>query len=205
LFEKLLRDLKLRGYKVAAVKHAQDLELDKPGKDSWRLAKAGADSVWVSSPEGLFMHRPMKGDIKPEELVHFIGSGFDIIIIEGFKESQLPKIEVHRKEIGGELLFPSHQLLAVVSDEPVKTDAPVFPWDDVGKLTDLIVANFLSKSGGAERTALFINGLPVPLNAFATSVISKTIIGMVSALKGGQEAESITIHVDRESSTRVQA
>ncbi len=184
------------------MKHAQDLELDKPGKDSWRLAQAGADAVWVSSPEGLFMHRPMKGDIKPEELFHFIGSGFDIIIIEGFKESQLPKIEVHRKEIGGELLFPSHQLLAVVSDEPVKADAPIFSWDDVSKLTDLIVANFLSESAAGERIALFINRLPVPLNAFATSVISKTLVGMVSALKGGGEARSITIHLDKKAGTK---
>lgn len=179
------------------MKHAQDLDLDKPGKDSWRLAQAGADAVWVSSPEGLFMHRPMKGGGKPEELFHFIGSGFDIIIVEGFKESQLPKIEVHRKEIGGELLFPYQQLLAVVSDEPLKEGIPIFSWDDTSKLTDLIVANFLSEPVTEEKATLFINGLPVALNAFATSIISKTLLGMVSALRGGQEARSITIHVDK--------
>lgn len=184
------------------MKHAQDLELDKPGKDSWRLAQAGADAVWVSSPEGLFMHRPTKGNMKPEELLHFIGSGFDIIIVEGFKESQLPKIEVHRKEIGGELLFPSHQLLAVVSDEPVKADVRVFSWDDTSKLADLIVASFLSEPVGGEKIDLFVNGLPLALNAFATSIISKTLIGMVSALKGGGEAQSITIHVDKKASTK---
>jgi molybdopterin-guanine dinucleotide biosynthesis protein B len=178
-------------------KHAQDLELDKPGKDSWRLARAGADAVWVSSPEGLFMHRTDRKGIKPEELPYLIGPGFDILFVEGFKESQLPKIEVHRKEIGGELLFSPQQLLAVVTDEPLNIDTPVFSWDNTEELADFIEDGFLSQPEAEADVSLFVNKLPMELNPFMVSILNRTLTAMVSTLRGAGEVKSITVHIDK--------
>lgn len=198
LSEKLIQELKQRGYRVATVKHvARELEMDRPGKDSWRLARAGADAVWVSGPEGLHMHKPVQRDLKLEELPAHIGAGFDLILAEGFKESPVPKIEVHRKVIGGNLLFSPAQLLAVVTDEPLEVEAPLFSWDEVGALADLIEAEFLSARPMEAEVTLFVDEQPIDLNPFMVSILTRVVSAMVSVLRGVGEIRAVSLHIKK--------
>ncbi len=138
LLEKLIVELKKRGYTVAAVKHSgSDFQLDHPGKDSWRLTEAGSDAVLLVSPHRLALMQRVSHPPTFEEVVDFLGNKFDFVIIEGFKESSIPKIEVHRKELGGLISSPD-KLFAVVTDEQLDIPVPQFSNRDGVALADLL-------------------------------------------------------------------
>ena len=197
LLEGLITELKRRGYKVAVIKHAgDDFELDKKGKDSWRLSQAGGRVVAISSPHKLVVMRQMKHDQSPQELSRFLGGGCDLILTEGFKQGNNPKIEVHRKEQGKELLCLPQQLLAVVTDEPLDVDVPQFSADEVPGLADLIEGR-LQAEGREDEVDLLVNDVPVSLNPFVNNFLAKTLLAMVSALKGVKRVKSLHIWLRR--------
>lgn len=138
LLEKLIVELKRRGYAVAAVKHSgSDFQLDHPGKDSWRFAEAGSDAIMLASPKGLaFLQKPSHPPTL-EEVVDFLGGRYDFVLVEGFKESDVLKIEVHRKDSGG-LVTSLEKLLAVVTDEHLDVPVPQFSSLDGVALVDLL-------------------------------------------------------------------
>ena len=121
LLEQLIGELKQRGYHFAVIKHAQDFDLDKPGKDSWRLAQAGSEVVVLSSPHKLALIKQVEHEATLEELSHLAGENLDFILTEGFKRGKALKIEVHRKGLG-ELLCSPEELFAIVTDEPLEVD-----------------------------------------------------------------------------------
>jgi len=197
LLEGLIIELERRGYKVAVIKHAgDDFELDKAGKDSWRLSQAGSGVVAVSSPHKLVVIKQMEGDQSPQELSGFIGCNYDLMLTEGFRQGDNPKIEVHRKEQGKELLCPSQQLLAVVTDEPLDVDVPQFSAGEIQRLADLI-ENRLKTEGKEDDVDLFINDVPIALNPFLNNFLAKTLLAMVSALKGVKRVKSLHIWLRR--------
>ena len=197
LLEGLIIELKRRGYKLAVIKHAgDDLELDKRGKDSWRLSQAGGGVVAVSSPHKLVVIKQMERDQSPQELSGFIGWDYDLILTEGFRQSNNPKIEVHRKEQGKELLCPPQQLLAVVTDEPLDVDVPQFSADEIQQLADLIESRLQAESG-EDDVNLSVNDVPVSLNPFVNNFLARTLLAMVSALKGVKRVKSLHIWLRR--------
>jgi len=138
LLEKLIGELKRRGHKVAAVKHSfHDIDLDQPGKDSWRLARAGSDAVLVSSPNKLYLSRKLNAEAPFEELLALLADEYDVVLMEGFKGASIGKIEVHRKELGG-LVCPRGETIAVVTDEPLDVDVPQFTADQIELLADFV-------------------------------------------------------------------
>lgn len=203
LAERLLKELKGRGYRVAMVKHAlRELDMDRPGTDSSRLVAAGADGLWVVATGELFMRRPVKEALKLEDLPYYIGPGFDIILAEGFKEaSAAPRIEVHRKVIGGDLVSRPEQLLAVVSDEPLKVAGPLFSWEQMGELATLIETRFLSEPKGEAVVDLFVNEHPVSLKPIMANVLARTVTGLISALKGVGQPGRISLHIRKNAGT----
>jgi len=199
LLESLVIELKRRGYKVAVIKHAgDDFELDKPGKDSWRLGQAGSEVVVVSSPSKFAVIRQTKQDLSPRELSHFIRWDYDLILTEGFKQVSTPKIEVHRKEQGGELLFSAQQLLAVVTDEPLGIEVSQFSKDEIQGLADLIEKRLRAKPKG-EDVELFVNDTPIQIKLFVKELLARTLVAMVSCLKGVKEVRSLDISLRRKS------
>ena len=85
LIEKLIPEFKSRGYRVATVKHThQDLELDTPGKDSWRYAQAGSDAVFISTPKNLALIESLEQDASIKDIVCLMGADFDILMSKAF-------------------------------------------------------------------------------------------------------------------------
>ena len=150
LVVKLIGELKKRGYRVGAIKHdAHQFSIDKEGKDSWRFTQAGADTMLVTSKEKMAMVKINPGGEEPpvmDSIRHYFGD-VDIVLTEGFKKNDLPKIEVHRKARSERLLYRDEiydpNLIAVASDEPLDIDVPVFDINDAQGICDFIVARFL--------------------------------------------------------------
>ncbi|AMV71213.1 bifunctional molybdopterin-guanine dinucleotide biosynthesis protein MobA/MobB [Desulfuromonas sp. DDH964] len=151
LLEKLITELKARGYRVGAIKHdAHSFSIDHEGKDSWRLTQAGADTMLITSPAQIAMVKQNPPGAEPSlaETIATYCSGLDIVLTEGFKRNAMPKIEVHRQACGEPLLCRGEahdpQLFAVASDQPLELDVPVLDLNDARGLVDLIVARFLA-------------------------------------------------------------
>jgi molybdopterin molybdotransferase len=144
LMEQLIAEFEKRGYKVAALKHSRGgMEVDHPGKDSWRFAQAGSDAELISSPDKLAFIKNVNHDLRIEEIMPILGSEFDIVLAEGFRKSKIPKIEVHRKGLGDDLLCSPEELSAIVTDESLDTDIPQLPRGDTVAIADFIEKSFV--------------------------------------------------------------
>lgn len=148
LLERLIPELKARGYKVAVVKHdVHGFEMDREGKDSWRLKQAGADAVIVSSPKRIGLIQDVERDHSLEELREMLPLEVDLILSEGYKRGIHPKVEVYRKAHREELLCTEQDnLLAVASDAPLALGVPCVDIDDPKALADLIEEKILKQT-----------------------------------------------------------
>jgi molybdopterin-guanine dinucleotide biosynthesis protein MobB len=143
LLEKVIAELKNRGYRVGVIKHdAHRFEIDYPGKDSWRLTQAGADTMLVSSPEKLALIKKHNNPPPVDELIATYFADVDVILTEGFKQSGLPKIEVHRMSRSDTLICRGEEndptLVAVASDSPLELDVPVLDINNPGQVADFV-------------------------------------------------------------------
>jgi molybdopterin-guanine dinucleotide biosynthesis protein MobB len=148
LLEKVIARLKDRGYRVGVIKHdAHRFDIDRPGKDSYRLTAAGADTMLISSPERLALVKKHAASPPVDELLSCFFTDVDIVLTEGFKSSALPKIEVHRRERSATLLCRGAEhdpnLLAVASDESLELDVPRLDINDADMVADFIERKFL--------------------------------------------------------------
>lgn len=196
LIEKLVWELKSRGYQVATIKHAHHcMTFDEKGKDSWRHIQAGSEATAVCSPDKFVLVKPVAKGITLDEIASLFGEDYDIILTEGFKKGNAPKIEVHRRQVGppfGDI----RELVAIVTDEPLETKARQFSLEDVKGLADLLEEDFIKPQ--KERISIYVNNIPVPLTPFPKDIITNTLVGMVSSLKGVKEVRSLKILVKRE-------
>jgi len=193
LIERLIAEFKKRGYRIAVVKHSrQKIDMDEQGKDSWKFAQAGSDAVVVSSPDKLVFTKNVDGDPSIEEILRIIGNDFDLALIEGFRKGKAPKIEVHRKELGDDLLCRFEELSAVVTDGSFDTNVPQLS-NDTQAIADFIEKNFLFHE--EEDALLFVNGKSVVINPFVKEIIARTALAVISTLKGVGEIWNFDISV----------
>ena len=198
LLQGLITELKRRGLRVATIKHStHEFKLDSPGKDSWLLAQAGSELVIFSSPQSLAYIRKVDKEVSLDELSHLVGEDFDIVLTEGYTRERCPKIEVHRRQQGTNLISPVEELIAIASDESLDTNLPQYTLDDFKGLVELIEGRVRARRGetGETEVALFADGKSVPLNPFVKEVIARTLLGMASALKGLAKATKLDISV----------
>lgn len=141
--ERLIPELKCRGLRLAVIKHHShgDLDIDIPGKDTWRFSAAGSDQVWIISPNRLAQFVRLAQPVSLEEVAAGI-TGVDLILTEGFKRSHQPKIEVSRQALAGELLCRPDELIAVVADYALPVDLPQFGLEDAVGVADLLVERY---------------------------------------------------------------
>ncbi|PAB56808.1 molybdopterin-guanine dinucleotide biosynthesis protein B [Anaeromicrobium sediminis] len=146
LVEKLLRELKKRDYKVGTIKHdVHGFDVDKPGKDTWKHAQAGADSVIISSPYRVAMIKKVEKEWTLDELIK-LHHDMDLIICEGFKRSNKPKIEIVRRERSTENICSPEELLAIASDMDIKVEGvTTYGINDAVGLVDLIVEKIIKR------------------------------------------------------------
>ena len=145
LVEGLIRELVARGYRVASVKHhIHEVEVDQPGKDSWRHGRAGAATTMISSPTQFVLVRKVDRERTIEELVAAAGD-VDILVTEGFKRAGDIRIEVARRARSDELVSGPGEVFAVVTDMPeiVPEGVPVFPLDAHTSVAEMIERSFL--------------------------------------------------------------
>ncbi len=88
LLEKLIAEVKRRGYRVATIKHHSHpgLDIDRPGKDSWRHTRAGSDHVIVAPPDKLASYRLLERELTLDEVAANV-KDVDIILTEGYKRA----------------------------------------------------------------------------------------------------------------------
>jgi molybdopterin-guanine dinucleotide biosynthesis protein B len=145
--EKIVREIKRRGYRVGTVKHdTHDFEVDKPGKDSWRHAQAGSDAVAISGPFKMALIRRLERELSLDEIVALMGD-VDLVITEGYKRGDKPKIEITRKERGTELLCQPEELIGIMTDYPVDLPVPQFALDNASGVVDLLEQLYLQDRG----------------------------------------------------------
>jgi len=153
LIVKLVKELKLKGYKVATIKHSHHtFELDTEGKDSWLHTQAGADTVVVVSQKMMGIIRWSLKELPLLEIVNTYLTDMDIIVAEGYKTEAIQKIEVFRSEISTELVCKDDQyLIAIVGDQKPEINIPFFHTND--KVSSLVDFLLLRLNGASENCA----------------------------------------------------
>jgi molybdopterin-guanine dinucleotide biosynthesis protein B len=191
LIEKLIAELKSRGYRVATVKHTpQESSFDEPGKDSWRHAQAGSEATVVSTSDKLVLIKPLSRQPIMEQIAYLLGEDCDIILAEGFSQEDAPKIEVHRKQAGPPL-GKVRKLVAIATDEPLETKARQFSLEDVKGLADLLEEGFIQPN--RERLSLYVNHAPIVLTLFPRQIITNVLLALAASLKGVKRVRSLDI------------
>ena len=147
LIERLLPELAARGRRVATIKHdAHDFEIDLPGKDTWRHRRAGSGTTIIASSSKVAMVRLTEREAGLDDLLRLVDRSYDLVLVEGLRRSPLPKILVHRPELGLEPPNVLGEVWAVVSESgPViaASAAPRFRPDEVAALADVIERRLL--------------------------------------------------------------
>lgn len=142
---------------MGTVKHHRGtFELDISGKDTWRHAQAGADVVALATPTGLGIVKKLQQEPSLEEITRHM-TGMDIIVVEGFKKGNQPKIELVRSEMSNSPVCPVEELIALVSDLPLQLGPPLFGLEEYTGVADLIEQRFL-KPGDREKPVESLTG-----------------------------------------------
>ncbi len=149
LLERVIPALKLRGLRVSVAKHAHHkFDIDHVGKDTFRHREAGAFEVVVASRHRLALMREFERDaqLSVHQLIAELYDGVDWVLVEGFKESDLPKIEVWRASAGKAARYPHDEFIIAVAtdspnDLPEPTLRPVLDLNDADAVAQWLVDN----------------------------------------------------------------
>lgn len=154
LLTELIPLLVAAGLRVSTIKHAHhEFDIDQPGKDSYRHRHAGASEVLISSAKRFALMHEHRGEAEPtlEELLAKLAP-VDLVLVEGFKASLHPKIEVWRASVGKPMLQPKDpHVIAVASDAPVtQLSVPFLDANNPQQVTDFILAWMKQPAGRNE-------------------------------------------------------
>ena len=187
---KLIPELVRRDYRVGTVKlDTHGFDIDVPGKDTWKMAQAGSHVVAISSPQKLALIKKVDEEKTLDEIAGLMSSDVDIILTEGYKRGNKPKIEVSRREHSTELLCEQRELLAIVTDNQFEVKVPHFGLDDAPGVAELIEHRFLLHRA-QDYATLIIDGQKVPLKSFVQEVFDRTVRALISTLRGANREGS---------------
>lgn len=194
--EKLIPELRQRGYRVGTVKHdVHGFEMDREGKDTWRHRQAGAAAIAISSPVQTAVIRQTEVEMTLDELAGRYFWTEDILLAEGFKRSRFPKVEIFRSAVEpAPICTAADNLLAVVTDDPVSCDVATFPLAGVAAVADLIENRFL-KDRKEHSITVHLDGKRLPMNDFVQDIVVGGIRGMLSTLRGWEAPRNIDIQI----------
>lgn len=210
----LVRELVRRGYRVGTVKHlSRHSTIDREGTDTWKHAEAGSEVVVALSGEEVAVRERGKRPGLKEVLLSL--RGLDFVILEGFKEEEVVKVMVARSEEEARELNDGFTAAFVGRGVEGK---PVFPFGAYGALADLVEERATTPAGGLDcgecgfggcrefllaaasgrrgkrrcaalEVELRVGGKRVAMNPFVRKIVSRTVLGLVSSLKGGRGGE----------------
>lgn len=153
LLTQLIPELKQHNMRVGLIKHSHhNFQIDKPGKDSFRLREAGATPVMLVSSHRSALITEFAKPAEPsldEQLKYFDQSCLDLILVEGFKREHFPKIELHRPSLAQPVLYPDDDsIIAIASDQAIDLERKIVSLDlnNIPQIADFILHTFLNKS-----------------------------------------------------------
>lgn len=147
--EKVVAELAARGIRVATVKHhVHDFDIDVPGKDSYRHARAGAVTSMVSAPDKFAAISTVERELTLDEIAERAGD-VDILVAEGFKRTATVRIEVSRRERSEGLVCTADEIIALVTDHASLPGVPTFDLNDASGIADFIEDRVIAKGQGA--------------------------------------------------------
>lgn len=137
LLVKILPILRDKGLRVAMIKHAHhDFDVDKPGKDSYQLRQSGASPMIICSSRRtaiMIEHEQEQEPDLQDILSHIQPDKTDLVLVEGFKHWNYPKIELHRPSLGKPLLFPDDKNIIAIAHDGQLDKIPDIPQMDINK------------------------------------------------------------------------
>lgn len=145
LLKQLIPLLADRGIRVGVIKHAHhNFDIDKPGKDSYELRKAGARQMLVASSRrwALMTETDLDDDPSLESLIGRLDpDSIDLVLVEGFKHVPFSRIELHRPSLGHPLLYPDDSnIIAVAADSPIDSGTlPLLDINDAATVTEFVL------------------------------------------------------------------
>ena len=142
LIERLIPLFTQRGVTVSLIKHAHHtFDLDRPGKDSYRHREAGCTEVLVTSSRRWALIHELRGVPEPPLQEHLKRlSPCDLVLVEGFKHSEIPKLEVYRAEVGEPLIHPHDaNVVAIATDKRLETKLPQFDLSAPQPIADFVL------------------------------------------------------------------
>lgn len=150
LIEKLINILSGKGYKISSIKHTDhEINVDTPGKDSWRHKNAGAFSSMLLSEKKLTFFSDIEAPPDIKNIISKFFTGSDIVIIEGFKGLDIPRVELLRKEVSPEMeikYLNDPNLFLVCADETIKDlKIPQININDSKKIAGFIEEEIIAK------------------------------------------------------------
>ena len=149
LIEGIIPAMKALGQRVSVVKHAHHgLEIDHPGKDTYRHREAGAFEVVAASAERLVLMREFERPVtlSVHQLIAELYDGVDWVLVEGFKHSKLMKLELVRAVGDGYQLYPTDPFVVALACDDIAllaeaTQRPVLPLSDPAAVAQWLVQN----------------------------------------------------------------
>lgn len=224
LIEELIAGLNKKGFKVASIKHTRgEFSLDEQGKDTWRHRKAGAELTVFSTPiETTYIKGNTNELRKILQEISMLGD-FDIVLVEGFTESNIPKIAVG--EFNAEEKTASNTVLQYKENKKEILDhltrkieihriamkLPGLNCGDCGFDSCWEMAKAIYEGEKkfencenlrSQRIKLQVNGKNIPLSGFPSRIIRETVIGMLSALKGVSNPKNIILNIKEKKENR---
>ncbi|WP_432459352.1 MULTISPECIES: molybdopterin-guanine dinucleotide biosynthesis protein B [unclassified Agarivorans] len=143
----LLPLLKQRDLRVSVIKHSHhEILLDKPGKDSHRLFNSGANEVILACPQQRYHFSQQHQSEQLEQQLQWVQwQQCDLVLVEGYRESNIDKIEVHRPALGKALLYPNDpNIIALSCNEALNAPLPVLDLNQASQVLDFII-DYLSQ------------------------------------------------------------
>ncbi|MBP6252500.1 MAG: molybdopterin-guanine dinucleotide biosynthesis protein B [Rubrivivax sp.] len=140
LLERLVAEYVRRGLRISLIKHSHKaIEIDRPGKDSYRLRDAGCQEVLLMGRGRWALMHELRGDEEPP-LAYLLSrlQHCDLALVEGFKQGDFPKLEVWRRAVGKPMLWPDWPgIVGVACDEPMPAAHKGCPWLALGETDQL--------------------------------------------------------------------
>ncbi len=212
LVEKIIKNLKLKDYKVATLKHTKgDYSLDEEGKDTWRHKKAGSELVIFSTPKETSFLYEKEMDLENILEKSDIKENYDVLIVEGMKGIDIPKIVVGDLKTDSDIVYDDNideiidwieknvEITKILDDLP-QIDCQECGYENCRNFaksvyegeSDLVDCVTLKQN----QISLKVNDENIPLSGFPANIIKSSIIGMTETLKGVEDIEKLEITIN---------